>query len=256
MPVSIVIPTYDRPEKLDELLSSIIAQTYKEFEVIIINDNSKQKKEYDAIIEKYKKGCDLTYYFNNRNKGAPYCRNKGIIESKYDLIALTDDDDLWSPNKLLKQVDLFNRSQEKVGLIYTWANVVDEKGEILYKFDSNISGKSYRNILKECFIPSSSVMVRKQCIIDAGLFDESLPSCQDWDMWTRMFKYGYQSDVIKEELVTIRKHKDDRIGTSSNAKKGYLIFYRKHFFGMIKTIQIKQLKNYLILKIKDKYDKK
>lgn len=231
--VSIIIPTYKRADFLDRLLKSIVGQTYQNYEVIIIDDNSPNENDYKKIVEKYSSIIkELRYVRNKINKGAPYSRNIGINMSKYELLALVDDDDEWLPMKLEKQVKLFENP--KIGICYTWTNAVDESNNIVHEYKSNFSGKVLKDIIKECFIPSPSVMVTKKAIVNSGLFDESFPSCQDWDMWTRIIKNDFECDVVREVLTIYHKHGRESIGLSERAKIGYKKYYRKHFKLFIK----------------------
>lgn len=235
MRVSIIIPTYNRPDFLDRLLSSIRQQTFQDFEIIIINDNSDNLGEYDKIISKYKNLYkDLIYVINDTNRGAPYSRNIGIDKSKYELIALVDDDDEWLPNKLEKQVEVFKHGSKNLGLVYTWTYV--SSNDKLYEgiYNSTLAGDVIKNILKECFIPSPSVMVKKEVIVNAGKFDEDMPSCQDWDMWTRIFLNGNSCEVIKEYLTIYHKHDMPTIGLSKNALEGYKMYYSKNLRNSLK----------------------
>jgi len=227
--VSIVIPTYKRADYLDRLLTSIQVQTFQDFEVIVVDDNSPNYEEYLAVVEKYKNiFSEFKFITKAENKGAPNSRNIGIKEAKYDLIALVDDDDEWLPLKLEKQVEVFSNNNEKVGLVYTWTNVMDESRKIVYQYRSDLEGFLKEDILRECFIPSPSVMVRKNAIVEVGLFDESFPSCQDWDMWTRIIIRGYEVKVVKEVVTIYHKHNNGNIGLSKNAKNGYSKYYAKH----------------------------
>lgn len=242
MKVSIVIPTYKRADYLDRLLKSIEVQTYKDFEVIVVDDNSPNIIEYEPVIEKYKNNfSEFKFITKKENRGAPHSRNLGIKEAKYDLIALVDDDDEWLPTKLEKQVEIFENSDDKVGLVYTWTDVMDENETIIHNYRSQIEGNAKKEILKECFIPSPSVMVRKKAIVEAGLFDESFPSCQDWDMWTRIIIKGYEIKVLKDVVTIYHKHNNGNIGLSKNAKLGYKMYYRKNImnglFPLIKYIR-------------------
>jgi glycosyltransferase involved in cell wall biosynthesis len=234
MIVSIVIPTYKRPDYLDRLLESIQSQTFQEFEVIVIDDNSPNEDEYLPIIEKYQSVFkEFKFLRNETNKGAPHSRNRGILESKYDLIALVDDDDEWLPKKLEKQVEIFEKCDDKVGIVYTWTDVMDENRNVVHEYRGELEGALKKEILKECFIPSPSVMVRKKAIVEAGLFDESFPSCQDWDMWTRMIMKGYEVKAVKEVVTIYHKHNNGNIGLSGNAKMGYRKYYIKNLVKII-----------------------
>lgn len=229
MSVSIVIPTYKRPDYLSRLLESIARQTFQNFEVIIVDDNSPNREEYVPVIAKYENIFkEFNFLSNDTNRGAPHSRNRGIRLAKYDLIALVDDDDEWLPEKLTRQVELFRVSSENVGIVYTWTDSVNERGEVVHCYRSEIEGNALKEILKECFIPSPSVMVRKNAIEEAGLFDEAFPSCQDWDMWTRVLATGNSCAVIREVLTIYRKHQGESIGLSLKARQGYLKYYKKH----------------------------
>ena len=231
MKVSIVIPTYKRVNYLKRLLKSIEKQTFKNFEIIIVDDCSPNKDEYYQVVEEYKSVfSEFIFLTNNENKGAPYSRNKGIKLAKYNLIALVDDDDEWLPDKLKHQVEIF-ATKKDVDIVYSWVNAVDKDGKIVYKYRSEIEGNPKYEILRSCFIPSPSVMVKKSKIISAGLFDENLPSCQDWDMWTRMILNGAKVKVVKQVDAIYHKHNDETIGTNNMAYKGFLLYFRKHFFS-------------------------
>ena len=235
MKVSIVIPTYKRVDYLERLLKSIEKQTFKDYEVIIVDDCSPNQKEYEELVTKYRKLFNnLTYITKKTNKGAPNSRNIGIKKAKYELIALVDDDDEWYSEKLQHQVELFQKYPE-TDIVYTWTDAIDENGKIIYRYRKEIEGNPKYEILKGCFIPSPSVMIKKQAIIDAGLFDESLPSCQDWDMWTRMILNGAKVKVVKNVDTIYHKHNNGTIGLSSKAYKGFMIYFKKHFFSALRV---------------------
>lgn len=236
MKVSIVIPTYKRFDYLERLLKSIEKQTFKDFEVIVVDDCSPNVNDYNDVIEKYNDIFnEFIFIKKEQNMGAPHSRNIGIKRAKYNLIALVDDDDEWLPLKLEKQVEVFKNSDKSIGLVYTWTKVFNEEGELIHYYKSEIEGSVIKEILQECFIPSPSVMVRKQAIIDAGMFDETFPSCQDWDTWTKIFENGYQCKVIKENLTIYHKHSKGSIGVSKNALYGYKKYYTKHIKTFLKN---------------------
>ncbi len=136
--VSIVIPTYKRPEYLNKLLASINRQTFKDYEIIVVDDNSPNQAEYKIVYEKYKDmNKEFTLLKNASNRGAPYSRNRGINAAKYDLIALVDDDDEWLPLKLEKQVEIFENNDPTLDLVYTWADALNADGKIVYQYFHN-----------------------------------------------------------------------------------------------------------------------
>lgn len=227
MKVSVVVPTFKRPFLLSRLLNTLVQQTYHQFEVIVVDDNSPQIDDYQTVIKQYQSIFPLTYLRNDKNFGSSFTRNRGILETSSEHIALVDDDDEWLPEKLEKQVEAFQNGDTKLGLVYTWTKAI-QNSDVVYEYTSTYSGNPLGVLLLENFIPSSSVMVSKKAIIDAGLFDVKMPSCEDWDLWTRLLHKGYSIDVIKSYLTLYHKHQEESIGLSPNVKKGYEIYYRKH----------------------------
>lgn len=234
--ISIVIPTYKRTDYLERLLNSIEKQTFRDYEVIVVDDNSPNKEDYEKLVKDFNhRFKNFTYLRNATNKGAPHSRNRGINKARYEFIALVDDDDEWLPQKLEKQIKAFEQGSEKLGIVYTWTDAVNDKGEVLHEYRSNTRGNPKKEILKGCFIPSPSVMVKKSHITEVGLFDEQLPSCQDWDMWTRMILNGTDCQVVKSVETLYYKHNSGSIGLSKKAYQGFLLFFRKHFISSIKV---------------------
>ncbi|EOX4279488.1 glycosyltransferase family 2 protein [Vibrio cholerae] len=233
--ISVIIPTYKRPDRLERLLTSISKQSLLPDEVIIVDDASGMKDSYDVCINKFSKCFNsISYIELEKNSGAPTARNTGIRVAKNNWIALVDDDDEWLPTKLEKQWEIASLADEKLGLIYTWTDAVGQKGQESYKSCHSFKGDVRKQILTTNFIMSASVMVRKEAIVKAGMFDESLTSCQDWDTWTAIFKAGYHADVVEEILTIYHRHGGESIGLSPRAKLGYKLFLDKHFRDIVK----------------------
>lgn len=224
--VSVVVPTYGRPNYLKRLLQSIKRQTRPVDEIIVVNDCSPDIDAYCAVIRQFAESMNIRHIVNKTNQGAPVCRNIGIEASNYKYIALTDDDDEWEAEKNAMEFELIRRGN--IGLVYSHGISVDETGKVLYKFAGTGRGHDLKILLSECFIPSSSVMVTYEAICTAGMFDPKLPSCQDWDMWVRIVQAGYAYDVVARTLLVYHKHSEPSIGAGPKAKKGYKLFYRKH----------------------------
>ncbi|HVY81202.1 MAG TPA: glycosyltransferase family A protein [Steroidobacteraceae bacterium] len=248
MSVSIVIPTFRRPEMLARLLASIAAQTYQRYEVIVVDDGSALSDYAPVLAAMRPRLPRLTFLRNDSNRGACYCRNRGIFQAQHTLIALVDDDDEWLPHKLERQVQAFAEAPASVGLVYTWTDVV-ENGVRTPLYRATIEGRSLPRLLGECFIPSPSVMARRAALFEAGLFDETLPSCQDWDMWTRILACGYEARVVPEVLALYHKHGAPSVGTSPRARAGYTRYYRKHFWKLVRFGQWRHLARYARLTV-------
>lgn len=245
--ISIIIPTHNRPNKLKRLLESIKNQSFKPYEVLVIDDNSSLKEKNKIVCDDYN---FVRYFLNESNKWAPYSRNKWIRESQYDILCFTDDDDIWNKQKLEKQYSLIKKSD--YWMIYSWAEVKKENWEKLYEMSSEKEWCIKKDLLRKNFIPSSSVMIKKECFHKVWFFDESFPSCQDWEMWFRISK-KYKIWVTKDFLITYYKHDWDSIWKSSKAFLWYIKFTRKYYKDFLKSGLLLPLVKYYLYWIKNYY---
>ena len=201
--VSVIIPTYNRSNFLHSAIKSVLNQTFEDFEVIVVDDASTDNTR--QVLDKFddKRIC---YIRHKENKGGSAARNTGIKRSKGEFIAFLDDDDLWMPSKLEKQLDLINKNLE-IGAVYTGAYKINESDKIIMCNYPSLRGNIFPDILKKNYVGScSAVLIRKECIDRIGLFDENLPAGQDFDLWIRLAK-NYQFDYVNEPLVIHRIHK-------------------------------------------------
>ena len=170
--VSVVIPTYRRPNMLARLLDSILEQNFPNFEIIVITDEKTNCTNYESIVDRYSKRFNFFTFLNNEvNKGAPYSRNRGINLAKANFICLIDDDDEMLPKKIKMQYQKIKNSD--LDIVYTFTYVSENNERVKGIYESRLKGNLKKQILKNCFIPSPSVMVKKSSIISAGLFDLS-----------------------------------------------------------------------------------
>lgn len=201
--VSVVIPTYNRANLISRAIQSVLNQTYKDFEIIVVDDASKDDTE---IVVNNFNDDRIIYIQHEINKGGGASRNTGIKEAQGDYIGLLDDDDEWLPEKLEKQMIKFQHSSEKVGLIYSGFYFVLEKNDkIMSEVCPTLRGNVYVDLLKDCILGSPTPLIKRSCFQKAGFFDEELPGCQDWDMWIRISKY-YEFDFVPEILAKHRVH--------------------------------------------------
>lgn len=233
--ISIVIPTHSRADLLQRLLDSIHAQTYSDYEVIVVDDASPNVDEYQRLVENaLTKFARFQYVRMVRNGGAPRARNAGIARASGDWVALVDDDDEWLPRKLELQHGIASTASDSVGLIYTWTRAVDGGGQQLYSSEPEIEGSAAPQIFTTNFIMSPSVMVRRDVFASVGGFDEALPSCQDWDMWARILGGGYECRVVREPVSIYYRHGQASIGLSPRALYGYRMFLNKHWPAILR----------------------
>ncbi len=230
---SIVIPTYRRPDMLGRLLKSL-QPLPAGTQLIVVNDGTAEVAGYAEVIEEARQAFpDFTYLVLPRTSGAPTARNLGIRSARGEWVALVDDDDEWLPGKLQAQLDVAAHAPPSLGLIYCWTRVVDANGKVESVSRPHIEGAAASAIMRTNFILSPSVLIQREVFDRVGMFDEALPSCQDWDMWARILCGGYTCRVIRQELAVYHRHGGLSVGMSTRAKQGYLMFLRKHWLKVL-----------------------
>ncbi len=230
--VSVVIPTHNRAELLPLAVRSVLEQTFQDFEIIIVDDASKDNTK--EVVQGFK---DDRIKFLHRDTcgGDAVARNLGIAISKGEYIALLDDDDQWAPEKLEQQVNIFLNSLPNVGAVYTGRVNIDGKtGEMLDVILAKKKGFLFDEFLNHFFITTSSVMLRKECFNKVGLFDENIPYNSDFDMWIRVSK-DFQFGCIEEPLTryfihqkTLSSNFDLVIKGKEKILEKYAQWYVKH----------------------------
>jgi glycosyltransferase involved in cell wall biosynthesis len=199
--VSVVIPTYNASNFLIKAIQSVINQTYKNWELIIVDDGSTDQTR--QIVEEFQKKDSRIKYFFQNNKGQGAARNLGIKNASGNYIAFLDSDDEFFENKLERVISYFEKDKN-IGLIYTDAIIIG--GHLYNKRRSEIftpySGNIYTKLLFNNFITTSTVVVRRGVLQDCGLFDESdlLRNFEDYDLWLRIAK-KYKIEYIPEVLT-------------------------------------------------------
>ena len=200
--VSVVIPAYNSEQYITETVDSVLLQSYRPIEIIVIDDGST-----DNTQEKLKPYLHKIKYIKKENGGASSARNKGIINSHGDYIAFLDADDLWRKEKIEKQMALFE-DDPNVGLVYCDSSTFDENGTIhlsLKEIVETPTGNVMMDMIVHNFLNNSSVVVRKRCFDQIGLWNENLVNGNDYDMWLRVAvqaKFGFVDYV----LVDTRYH--------------------------------------------------
>ena len=245
--ISVVIPTLNRINTLQRALDSVINQTYKPAEIIVV-DNGSSDGTIKFLREQYPKITILT-----ENKiGVSSARNKGIKKSINQWIALLDSDDAWHPRKLEIQTSMLDSALKEYNLIHT--------DEVWFRNNKHINqmkkhkkqgGYIFERCLSLCCISPSSVLFKKNILDKVGLFDESLPVCEDYDMWLKIcsseevlfaqdkltYKYGGHKDQLSKSYWGMDRF---RIKSIENIIKNFDLTYK----------QKKQAKKELIKKLK------
>ncbi len=217
--VSVIIPTYNRSHYLPEAIESVLNQTYKDFEIIVVDDGSTDDTR-DAA-KKYK---EKVRYIYQKNSGLPSALNTGIESSKGAYIAFLDDDDIWKESMLQRTVETLEKTREDVGATYVDCRYFkdSDKNKLIDKEMKHYSGDIFEKLLQNNFIPVNTVLVKRVCIEKVGCFDETLPGYRDWDLLLRIAFAGFKFEFIDEPLALIRVHDANMSSQLLRLKRGAL----------------------------------
>jgi glycosyltransferase involved in cell wall biosynthesis len=231
--VSIIIPTYNRRYVLSRAIESALKQTYRDFELIVVDDASNDDTK--ALVEEYHDERIL-YSRHEINRGAPAARNTGLRIARGEYIAFLDSDNEWLPPRLEKQIELFSHVPASVGVVYANNTVVDETGTAVGEWNFGLRGNLYREFLQRPFMDFITPLVRKECFTRIGLMDEQVPSYQEWDTFLRISEF-YDFDFVPEILAVYHIHKYDRISRNPlDEAAGWSYVYRKHRGRMLTVL--------------------
>lgn len=201
--VSVVIPAYNVAPFIPETLNSVFAQTFTDFEVILVDDGSADGEELVRALGPYR---DRVRYVRQENLGAGAARNRGIQEARGEFIAFLDSDDLWMPKYLEKQVRFLREGGHDLAY-----------ADALLFGDSPIAGKTYMQtapsvgpvtflslVRNESNLLTSGVVVRRSKLVEVGLFNESLRNGQDFELWARLARHGARLAYQRKVLLRYR----------------------------------------------------
>lgn len=196
--VSIIIPTYNRPELLKRAINSVLSQTYPNIEIIVIDDAS------EMDINRFKKDFpNILFLQNSENRGPCHSRNRGIKEASSDYINFLDDDDILFPEKIERQVARFLESDDpNLGMVTAYA--LDERSGTEYVRKNMAKGDLYRDMLYRFEVSGIETTLFKKSVFDKiGGFDENLQSSQEYDLLIRaaeFFTFDYVDEVLSKEF--------------------------------------------------------
>lgn len=205
--VSVVVPAYNAANTVEATLASVAAQDYPNFEVIVVDDGSKD--DTALRVEALAKRDPRFRLVSKANGGVAAARNLGIAESQGDFIATLDADDLWRPNKLSAQVRAFLEGGPKVGLVYTWVLLIDPQDRPLSTFTPRFNGNVLASICAANIVHNGSTpMFRREALEATGGYDPALRAakaqgCEDWKLYSRVAS-KYELRVVKEFVTLYR----------------------------------------------------
>lgn len=221
--VSVVIPTYQREKPIRKTIESVLNQTYQNFEIIVVDDGSKDKTK-DVVLS-YSDA--RIKYFYQENSGSQVARNKGLKEAIGEYISFLDCADEWYPHFLEKCLLLLKKDESDC--VYVYTGIDTENGKIIPRELATLSGFIYKEGLEQGYITSpSALMVRKSCFDKIGYWDEALVASQDDDICFRLAKY-YKFSLIPE-ILTYMCPKDavSITSVSSRVADGWWALWQKY----------------------------
>lgn len=207
--VSVIIPTFNRAGMVSRAVSSVLGQTFQDFELIVVDDGSQD--DTPRVLEAFNDRIRILSH--PKNMGVSAARNSGIKAAKSPLIAFLDSDDHWLPRKLAVQTAFFEQHPEAL---------VCQTEEYWVRHNRRVnprnkhrkpSGDIFEDSLRMCLVSPSAVMLKRTLIDEVGLFDESLPACEDYDLWLRISS-KYPVHLIEEHLVVKEGGHDDQLSSS------------------------------------------
>ena len=211
--ISIIIPSYNTAGLIANCLDSVFAQTFSDFEVIVVNDGSPDTTELEAVLRPHRQKI---VYVVQENKRAAGARNTAIGKARGEFLAFLDSDDSWFPDHLASQMELF-RKNPALDLVYADAVLLSDSSRqktFMEKCPSEGSATFEALVVERCQIPVSTVVARKAAILRAGLFDENLALCDDYDMWLRTAFFGGKIDWRRKPQGRLFLGRPDSLGSS------------------------------------------
>lgn len=204
--VSVIIAAYNNAVYLKEAVESVLNQTYRDLEVIVVDDGSTDNTR--GLIEGLQAGHpDIIRYIYQENQGPAPARNTGIRAAQGKFIAFLDADDIWLTEKLARQMECFARDSN-IGFVYCDNIFVDENNAAMENYVRKVrlvEGDILLELFSDFFMITSGVILKRECIEKIGLFDEKLLVGEDYEYFLRLAS-RYKAGVVKEKLFRRRVH--------------------------------------------------
>ncbi len=243
--VSVIIPFYKKKKYISETVNSILEQTYENIEIVIVYDDS-EKNDLNFLKKKFSDNDKIRIIVNDKNLGAGLSRNRGIAAAKGRYIGFIDADDLWSEEKISKQITFMKKNNFQVS--HTSYKIISEKGAILNIRKSRYFN-NYKNILTSCDIGLSSVLLKKRLITEENKF-ANLKTKEDFVLWLKILKSGFEIGALEEPLMSWRKTKGSLSSSIfQKLKDGFKVYNHYMNYNLIKSL-------YLLISLSINYLKK
>ncbi len=219
--VSVIVPAYNAAPFIAQTIQSVLGQTYRDFEVIVVNDGSPDTVDLERELAPY---TDRITYLTQPNAGPSSARNLGIRTARGEYVALLDSDDFWMPNFLARQMQIL-QADPAIDLLYSNGVIIGDVAyagrELMSMAPSDGPITFERVVSAECTVLTSCVVVRRQTVIAAGLFDERFRRSEDFHLWSRLAFRGARIACHRDVLVQHRRREgslsDDRLAMAEAA---------------------------------------
>jgi len=212
--VSVIMPAYNTATLIAASLDSVMQQTFQDFEVLVVNDGSPDTPELEKVLAPY---LGRIVYIRQENKRAAGARNTAIRRSRGEFLAFLDSDDVWLPGHLAAQMKLFDADPE-LGLGYANCYATSDPAQrrtFMQNCPSQGSASFAALVVERCQIPVSTVVARKSALLAAGLFDETLVRCDDYEMWLRVAFHGAKIAYTREVQARLNEGRPGSLGVSN-----------------------------------------
>tara|TARA_B100001123_G_C15115791_1_gene949304 strand:- start:137 stop:1078 length:942 start_codon:yes stop_codon:yes gene_type:complete len=223
--VSVIIPAYNKAELTVSTVKSVLEQSYKSIEILVIDDGSN-----DDTAEKLKFFGDKIKYIYQSNKGASSARNLGTKNSQGVYLAYLDCDDIYYPEKIKKSIDLLEKNIQ-YGFLYTNVHQIGERNQIVGEFPDILnygkSGSIFNELIFHNFICNSTLVIRRECIDKIGYFDEKIFVPADWDFLLRLSQ-KYLGCYLPEKLTGYRIGEQSTLNHLENVVEEYTYVINKN----------------------------
>lgn len=262
--VSIVIPVYNRSDTICDSVRSVLNQTYKNLEVIVVDDCSTEdiSGKVNGIGD-----SRIKYYRNEKNMGANYSRNQGILHAEGEYVGFQDSADIWVNDKLEKQMAVFHEDKD-IDVVYCETEFVKQDGSSRIVPDKNKDDKDrnediYKTLLYTNIIDTPSLVIKRKCFMETGMFDNEMPRLQEWELCLRLAKSHrfkcvnevlskgvYRKDSIStswKKLITasallIKKHREE-MDKEHSTLRNIMKFFRESLSESRNQIETDKLKD-------------
>jgi teichuronic acid biosynthesis glycosyltransferase TuaG len=231
--ISIIMPAYNAEKYIAEAIRSVLDQTYQRWELIVIDDGSTDATA--DVIHGFASSDSRVRYIFQHNRKLANARNAGIKQSRGELVAFLDSDDLWIREKLELQVKAFRENVADLvfsdGFIFSDNNVIDENSTFAIEFGGFGGAELFMDLMLSNRIPVLSVLVRRKILDEVGGFDEDpryWAGCEDYDLWLSIARRGYRFYGLRERLVRYRVRNDSMCRQTAAMLKAELAVLEKH----------------------------